>query len=261
MTIKHKNQSNSVTRQLAGLWQKLILSEQTPKSVEIGPLTVSFRKILNEVWIASERTGEGNADKLTWLSWAFDTSDFQIYLRPMLPDRMLTVKPETPFRLAKNAQIRVYSRVPVWVGVYSGSEYNHKLLEIPTVELSKTWFGDMFNGTLSYWLPTRASRVISSEMYNVYTSICTFNIHNTSGEELVIDKINLPVERLGLYFYEGQLYSDEMDITYKGGEQKSDIFMQGKAPAACPEAVFISPPRNPLRHSLAERIIKGMHLF
>jgi hypothetical protein len=98
-------------------------------------------------------------------------------------------------------------------------------------------------------------------MYNPHTAICTLNIHNASGEELLIEKINLPVERLSLYYKDGQLWSDEMDVSYKGGDQHSEISMQGYAPSASPQALYLSPPRNPVKHTLAERIIKGMHLF
>jgi hypothetical protein len=261
MSAKRKNLPTEASSIQGGLWKEIILSDDAPFPVEIGPLTVYFRKFQNEIWVAYDRAESVDPEKLTWSSWAFDSENFRVHLKPLLPDRMLTVKPETPFRLVKNARIKVHSRVPVWVGIYADGHHKNKLTEIPTVELSNTWFGDVVNGTLSYWLSTRARRQIDREMYNPHTAICTFNIHNASGDELVIEKINLPVERLSLYLHEGQLWSDEMDVAYKGGDQHSEIFMHGKAPSASPQAMYLSHPRNPVKHSLAERIIKGIHLF
>ena len=98
-------------------------------------------------------------------------------------------------------------------------------------------------------------------MMQAHTVISTMNIHNASGVDLLIEKINILVERLSIYSKDGQLWNDEMDITYKGGDQHSEITMKGTAPAAASHAVHVTSPRRPMRKSIAERILKEIQLF
>lgn len=222
-----------------------------------------FRKTLNEIWIATDRSQVEDIDPetLNWSRWAFGDPDTHLKLRPLMPDLQLTVRPETPFRLTTGTQVRVYTRVPIWVGVYAADRENHRLQEIPTVQLSKTWFGDMEHGRLSYWVSTRARRTITPDMLNPYVAICTLNIRNESDEDLHIEKMNLLAERLSLYLKDDQLWSDEMDVVYKGGDQHSEITMKGEPPEYVSDAIFVMEPRNPVKHSMAERILKEIHFF
>lgn len=245
------------------LWKNELLAHSDSREIAVGPVQLFFRRMYNEVWIAADRTQVERPEEhtLQWERWAFDDSKTAIALKPLMPDLQVAVRPEHVFRLVPGARINVYTRIPVWIGVYSGADASHKLMEIPTVELSKTWFGDFLSGSLSYGLSTRARRAIEQDMFQPHTIISTMNIHNASGEDLLIEKVNILVERLTIFSHEQQLWSDEMDIVFKGGDQHSEITMNGTPPKAAPSAVLITPPRKQLKKSFAERILKEIQLF
>ncbi|MCC5926712.1 MAG: hypothetical protein JJU41_09165 [Bacteroidetes bacterium] len=245
------------------LWNASIVPQTEHTRIGVGPLNLFFKKSLNEIWIATDRTQVEypEPESLVWQRWAFADEAATLKVKPLLPDMQVSVRPEHAFRLVPNARINVYTRIPVWVGIYNGSDDKHKLIEVPSVELSKTWFGDFFSGSLSYGLRTRARREITPDMFQAHTIICTMNIQNASGGDLLIEKINILVERLSIFIKDGQLWSDEMDITFKGGDQHSEITMQGTAPGSAPDAVHVMAPRNPVKKSIAERILKEIHLF
>jgi hypothetical protein len=247
----------------ASIWDETLVPRRENSRMAVGPLNLFFKKTFNEIWIANDRTQieQPVEESLIWQRWAFEDDKTTIQLKPLMPDLQVSVRPEHVFKLVPGARITIYTRIPVWVGIYSGKNFAHQLLEVPSVELSKTWFGNFLSGSLCYGLSTRARREITSDMMQAHTVISTMNIHNASGVDLLIEKINILVERLSIYSKDGQLWNDEMDITYKGGDQHSEITMKGTAPAAASHAVHVTSPRRPMRKSIAERILKEIQLF
>ncbi len=224
----------------------------------VGPLGLVFRKISNEIWIAADRTQIEHPDPetLVWSRWALKKDSVPIEVMPMMPDRQVVVRPEYPFMLSPGAEVRIYTRIPVWVGVYALESKRHLLMEIPTVMLSKTWFGDFIEGTMCYWISTTARRLITDDIFQSHTAISTLHIKNESNSDLKIDKLGIRVDRLSLFDKDGQLWTDEMDIRYQGEEQHSEITMKGKPPSEVKEARLLTSPRDPVKKSFAERTFR-----
>lgn len=221
----------------------------------VGPLKLLFKRLFNEIWIASDRSQveHTDVDELDWSRWAIKKEDFTVELYPMMPNKQVVVRPEHPFNLASGAKATIFTRIPIWVGIYTNESKKHKLTEIPSIMLSKTWFGDFLDGILCYWVTTTARRNVTDDIFQAHTAISTLNIKNDSDNDLTIDKLSLLVERLSLYEKNGQLWTDEMDIVYKGEDNQSEITMTGKPPQGFKDAKLISSPRNPLKKSFAER--------
>ncbi len=252
-----KKQPQKLPVQL-GTWAQIEVVEGEVSLRQVGPMTLAFRRAANEIWVAVDRSQmeKTDEDTLTWSRWALKQKDAQIQLLPIMPDRQVVVRPEFPFRLSSGATAKIFTRIPVWVGVYTTEIPVHKLTEIPSVNLSKTWFGDFLDGTLCYWISTMARREVTSDLYQPHTAISTLNIKNESDEDLHIDKLSIRVERLSLYIQGEQLWTDEMDIVYKGSDQHSEIRMTGKTPSEAKNAILITPPRDAVRHSFAERTFR-----
>lgn len=98
-------------------------------------------------------------------------------------------------------------------------------------------------------------------MFQPHTVICTLNIRNESDEDLSIEKINLLAERLSIYIKDDQLWSDEMDVLYKGGDQHSELTVKSTAPEYASDAILVTQPRNPVKKSFAERILREINIF
>lgn len=253
-----KRGSNKVAKQLEVKWYPITLAENETYSKSVGPLTLYLKRTSNEVWIAHDRSQMENVDEssLDWSRWALKKNDAELQLLPLLPDKQVVVGPEHSFHLGVGAEVRIFTRIPVWIGVYAMENSLKKLMEVPSVVLSKTWFGDFVGGELCYWISSTARSQISPEIFQPHTAICTLNIRNDSEEELRIEKLSVKVDHLSLFLSDRQLWSDEMQIQYKGGDQHSDIHITGKVPHEACDAVLLQSPRNPEKRSFAERTFK-----
>jgi hypothetical protein len=114
----------------------------------------------------------------------------------MLADRAVVSRPLSPISLMAGATTQVYISTPVYLALSIAS---HKLIELPVVRLSDTWFGDKSAGELCYSDTTRA-RLDPSAVENLYFKAVTpVTIKNQSNRQLLLDRINVPVPMLQLF--------------------------------------------------------------
>lgn len=222
---------------------------------DIGPLRLWLRGVENEVWIAHEPTSPGDAPEapsadIEWSRWALRDSPHRLRIRPVFPDRPLVVKLERPFTLLRKAKARVYLRVPAWVCVEAVEESREEtalLCEIPTGDLSETWWGDLSAGELSYWLPTFGKRVLSPEFFEPHIVTNTVQLTNLSADDLRVEKLVLRVEHLSIYEKDGWLWAEEVKVRYHGAEEGSEIHMDDEPPEEVRDARELSPARAQVR--------------
>ena len=228
-------------------------------SWKIGDLNVWCRKGTGEIQIAhqySDSTVDNQElieppEDISWSRWALKKDKIEIQLSPQLPDRPVVVKPESSFRIIIGAQAKIYIRVPLWLRINLSTKPSEKLLEIPAVVLSNTWFGTFFEGELCYWISTGARRQIEPDANRPYLAICPIQLINNAEEELLVEKICLRVANLSLFSDGVQLWSDETNVFYKGGNGISQVKASGVPPKEARSAKLISSPRNPKKKSLA----------
>ncbi len=239
-------------------WGGIPLPEDELTDHIIGPLHILMKRTSNEIWIAFDRTQTKQPDfeLQSWTRWALNRKDAVIEAWPIMPDLQVIVRPEYPFSLSPGATVKVFTRIPVWVGIFAHDPRKHKLTETPTVMLSKTWYGDFTDGVMCYWIATAARREISKDVLNDYTAVASLHIRNESETDLKIEKLSIRVDRLSLYDSEGFLWTDEMDIRYHGEDQHSEITMSGKAPKELKNPKLVTSPRDPVKKSFAERTFR-----
>jgi hypothetical protein len=226
--------------------------------VELGPITFWLRARNGEIWVAHAATpAEGRSDPEppdveSWVRWAAGGDVRRIRLVPAFPDRPLVVEPEPAFRLLRHAEARVYVRVPLWVRVQL-VEPAVTLVEVPTVPLSDTWFGDFIDGELCYWHHTTARREVTPDLFQRHLAMCPIRLSNQADGELKVEKIALRVAHLSLFATPTELWGDEASVRYEGEEAGSVIVMSGKPPREAPEAGLVAPPRVPIQRNFRTR--------
>ena len=224
-----------------------------PQAWTIGPLRLWSKRVAKEIWVAfvhaEADTDEGVSpsllpEKLDWSRWALASEADEIRFVPLFPDRPVVVKPEAAFRVTKEAQARIYVRVPLWVRVESAGADSVPLAEIPTAVLSNTWFGTFTSGELCYWISSGARMQITPDYSRPYLAICPIQIINRADEELYVEKLCLRVGRLSLFNQQGQLWADETKVIFKGSNDASRVEVSGTAPVEAGGAVLVSSPRE-----------------
>lgn len=195
-----------------------------------------------------------------WSRWALRSKNPELSLKPVFPDLSFIVRPDYPFRLAPGAEAKIYTRIPLAIGIYDKTDGMIKLCEINTVDMVQSWFGTFENGELCYWLKTTASQIVRNEMFRAHRCYCPVHIKNNSSEFLHVEKLCLRVDRLSIFEQQKKLWSDEMKIVHEGGDNFSDLIVSGQPPAEASNARLISGPRNPVKKGIAERTFRLLHM-
>ncbi len=242
--------SNTEAAKKYGFWGECEIPLDEIQTRSIGPLKIWFTRDEYELRIACSYTADESSDTselpegLEWQRWAFKQKTPKLIFRPVFPDRPVVVKPEAAFRVAEDAAVRIYVRVPIWVRVLLSGRQEVVLQDIPTVTLSNTWFGSFAAGELSYWLTSGARRTIEPDPERPYLAICPIQIVDKSPEDLDVEEICLHVGNLSLFLDQNNLWADETRVIFKGASEPSRVEVSGKAPAEAKNGQLISGPRQ-----------------
>ncbi len=248
------------------IWRQHEIQADTVREWQVGPLCIWCKKSEKEIQIAyrqseDEQAGNQNPenlDDLKWIRWALEKKQDKIELLPVLPDRPLVVKPESSFWLTRNIKANIYVRVPVWIQInLAGRRKAKPLMEIPSVRLSNTWFGDFFEGELSYWISTGAQREVEVDT-QPHLIICPVQLVNGSDEDLLVEKICLRVSTLSIFLSQGRLWTDMNKIVYKGSSDVSQVQATGSAPAEAQSAELLALPRSPHKKNLVAKTFSSI---
>lgn len=223
--------------------------EGRPRTVQLGSLRLSFASAAGELRLAHTHDDR----EPEWTRWAPGEWSGQIRLTPVLPDRLVVVRPEHEFRLLRGARARIYLRIPLQVQIEALGSRPRPLLTVPTNPLAESWWGSPQDGELGYWLDTSARRSMQDDEFPPHLCICPLQLVNDAADHLLVDRIALRVAHLSIFRDRSRLWADETRVRYLGEEAFSRIEMTGRAPAEAPEAELVTPPATPLPRGLTAR--------
>jgi len=246
-------------------WGDIQFDNEETKFMRAGHLHLWIRRRNDEIWIGHQyqeglEDGRGSSDEkpptsLEWARWAPKDSADTISAMPVFPDLPMVISSEYPLKVAPGSSITIYTRIPIWVRISIGKK-GMVLTELPTVKLSRTWFGTPMEGELCYWSTTKARRSLEAVEKKAHLVSCPIRIINKTEEDLNFEKFCFRIERLKIFQYNEDLWADETHITYHGEEQHSDITMSGRLPSEMKNGELISAPRKPIQKSLATRTFR-----
>lgn len=243
--------------ELAPPWGKHALPDDAePWSHRLGPLVLWVRTRPDEIWEShspgdwirtrEEPPEEPPRDDERWTRWPVTERPRTVVLSPVFPSRSLVVKPENSFRLLPDSQARIYVRVPLSARLSISAPQERGLTEIPTVELSDTWWGEFTEGEVCYWLSTTARREVTPEVVGPHQAVCALDLSNRSREELEVQRIALRVEHLSLFRGRHGFWSDLTRVRYRGDQEGSQIDVTGRPPQEAGETARVTEARTPV---------------
>ncbi|MDR8394573.1 hypothetical protein NC796_25735 [Aliifodinibius sp. S!AR15-10] len=252
---------------LDDIWKEYdVKADASPVHLLLGDLHVWLQQKNEEIWIANrykqELYGRVTAktvppEDLSWSRWAYKTPGDKVQVLPVFPDLPVVISSEFPLTISPGAKIQIVTRIPIWMRTtFSNSSY--VLREIPSVKLSKTWFGTPLEGELCYWSTTKARRSLEGVEPRPYMVNCPIWISNKDSEDLHFEKFCFRVERLGIHRFNDELWAGETQIVHHGEDSNSDITMTGKLPTNLGKGEQLTKPRNPVHRSLATRTFKKL---
>lgn len=193
----------------------------------------------------------GLDDTLDWLRFAVGDRVSRVRMVPTMPDRPVVVGAEAAYQVHAGSEARVFVRIPVWVRLETVESKPVVLAELPTVPLSSTWFGNLSEGELCYWAPSRLRRGAKTTALKPHVALVPVQIQNTSTEILQLSTLALRVEHLSLFSQDGFLWSDETRISYQGGGEYTKLKWSGGPPQEAADAKLVSGPRTPMKTGLS----------
>jgi len=243
---------------------------------QIGPLRLWLKQADDELHIAVERVPDteskletkvfepmkGSEPKgLDWGRWVVGTNADTIKLIPLTPDRPVVVRPEVPLKIPTNHEALFFVSFPIWVRIVAGKSSQLNLYEVPSVLLSNIWFGDPMSGELCYSLRSRARRKINNSEPSPHRAICPVRIRNLSTKQLDIERFCVHVEHLKIYNGSDKLWTNEINITFKGENEVSQVQYAQSPPTFEPVRNVISEARIPLKKPLLKKSLSDFKLF
>lgn len=236
----------------------------------LGDLTVYLRRTGHDWLLASERNGGTDQDwryencegvdysAFTWKRWAFHQEDEEVALRPVLPDRPLVVRPQSPLTLAPKNEVLFFVSIPMWIQISLGRKNPLVIESIPTTVLSNTWFGLPTEGELCYALKSGASRTLAQSNPALNRMICPLLLRNVSPEPLPVTKLSLPTAFFSVYRGKTRFWTNEMVLSYHGHNRFGGVHPGIQAPTHEPILETLSPPRENFKEGLVRRTFGGL---
>ncbi len=250
---------------LRGYWSPFQVEQDRIYGFTLGFLHLWIRHT-NEDWylawwhdenpgttLEPEIIGLESADEKEWIRWPAGREELRVRLVPVMPDRPVVVKPETPIRVPAGSGAVFFVNIPLWIKVEVGRGHPVRLLEVPTVVLSKTWFGDTESGEPCYTLKTRATRSLAMTSPWLNRAACPVYVENLSSTELDFQRLCLHVEYLSLFATGERLVTNAVNVTFRGEEQLSQINFERGAPGFSEGASLLQGPRQQPERNLLRR--------
>jgi hypothetical protein len=163
---------------------------------------------------------------------------------PMLPDRPVVVRPDRSLTLLPGENALFFLEIPIWFRLSLSGEKRTRIFEEPTSVLSNTWFGDPVNGELCYSLATRLHQGIESVEPGADRAVCPLYITNDSETDLAFDKICLHAENLGTFRSSMRLWTNRLNVIFKGSEQTTQIQILPTPPDYEDDVMLAAPARE-----------------
>ncbi len=172
-------------------------------------------------------------------------------LVPALPDKPIVVRPESVISIMPGREARLYCSIPLWLRFVSRQQAKQELLhEVPSLQLSKIWFGDPLSGELCYSLDSQLSRSYEGFPPSSLSAVCPLQVRNGATERLLFERICVHVEHLNLYGSRDRLWTNQVNVLFRGADQVSQVTLSMKPPK---DTSLITPQRVKVSRSFIKK--------
>ncbi|TNE84738.1 MAG: hypothetical protein EP330_28385 [Deltaproteobacteria bacterium] len=141
-------------------------------------------------------------------------------LSPRVAPRPIVARPDVPFTVSPQAEVRVYVNTPIWVSLRA--ERGLKLL--PVVSVKPTWFGTNREGVPCFAMRTHLRLSESEVQRRPHRALAPVRIVNEGDDPLVVDRVRIPAPSLPIHAdAEGQLWLPEIVLTRREGQEEARL--------------------------------------
>lgn len=216
-------------------WKDIAIADSEEIHRSFEEVEILIRRNADELTIADRQPGEGEfVDEIDWERYVTGSHEIRVRFAPMTPDRPLVVNPEYPVQILPGQSARFFILIPAWIQISIEKNPPVVLKEIPSAILSATWFGGPQDGILSYSLNSPAYRRYNDSPLPKPTAleiISPLTVKNHSQELLSLRDLNIHCEHLHVYQGKTLNWTNEVKISFYGGNQPSKVQYVEKRPS------------------------------
>jgi hypothetical protein len=239
-------------------WSTVELPANKTRHWSVGPLDFWIQHDARE-WRVVSGTGADEfamvcddlpkPDDKEWMRWALETKAGRVRLAPVLPDRSLIARPQSTICIPPRQEARFFVSVPLWVRIIVvESEKENVLTDLPTLELSNSWYGTPVEGELCYALRTRARRTQEEIESKPFRAICPVKIRNEAEIALNFERLCISARFLDIYQGKKHMWTSEGTVVYSGEEASSQVTFGKTAPPFDDAKAAIGKARDEAKH-------------
>lgn len=196
------------------------------------------------------------SESLTWRRFMLPAAMCRINVQPVLPDRPLVVRPADAISLVPGHKTILFVSLPLWfrLDVHGDGLETAALMEVPSVVLSKSWFGLPDNGEPCYALKTRARHSLAELSGDLNRAVCFLELINSTPDLLVFERFCLRAPNLTLFTVaDGPLWCGDVQARFQGVDAPVLVRHEAGAPRHAPDATVVTPARVPAPVNLRDR--------
>ena len=187
--------------------------------------------------------------------FAVPANTTELTLGVALPDRPVVVRPDRPLHVPAGMETTLSVSVPTWFRLEVPG-LARPLLDWPTWRPSDTWFGpSVREGELCYASRTQARIGTDLDPGRPTRARCRLLLRNSAEDELLVDRISLPVPRLTLYARGSRLHAGSLDVTLQPGGSSVEVAIRRGPPEGQDGAVLLAEPRAAAHHNIFVRAL------
>lgn len=187
---------------------------------------------------------------------AHDSQDLrQLQLKPLLADRYVSARPETPVTIAAGSWAAMYLTTPLWLQLTRLPD-KQALLELSSFRPVDTWLGPPTGeGPLAYASSVRGRLRHQDLIPSPMRALTKVTLRNSGSAPMRIARIIVPAPELRLYRSKetDRFWTDEITITKGRDGELSEVRIESRAPVEAGEIEHIADARTPPSANLFDR--------
>lgn len=179
--------------------------------------------------------------------YMFRKTQNKFQLMPRLADHSVVIRPIEPIYIPAGQKGLLYISTPLWVVGFSEG-HKESLFDIPVIQPKETWFGpDTRTGELCYATEVNGRTELERLKPKAFRAVTPIVFHNTSHELLRLDRMNVPMVALPLFYSEStnRLWTSHIKVVHDSSDRPPRIKIENRTPPRAGEVTYMHAPRSP----------------
>lgn len=168
----------------------------------------------------------------------------QLIVTPAFPTKAVVFRNNKTIKISAGESAHLYFRIPLTMQFYFDEiKEENRLFEMPLQRLSDTWFGEPDSGEPAFSIGNNYDIALPEVEVMPWEAIVPVEIINNTTALFELQRLILRVDEFSLYLRNKQLFSNYVEIEFKGPEHAGNITLSVKNEIHGSKPVLFARPR------------------